>query len=53
MIAAIQKATTDLATNLEKAATDAVSCLSDRSAEAVEGAEYIGDDLDSCLAGTA
>lgn len=53
LIAAIQKATTDLAANLASAAKDATDCLIARSGEAVEGASYIGDDLKTCLAGTA
>lgn len=51
MLAAIKEATTKLATDLEAAAKDATDCLTARSGEAVEGAKYIGQDLEACLAG--
>lgn len=53
MIAAIQKATTDLATDLLAATKEAKDCLTSRSGEAIEGASYIRDDLTKCLNGTA
>lgn len=51
MLAAIKEATTKLATDLEAAAKEATDCLTARSGEAVEGAKYIGQDLEACLAG--
>lgn len=53
LIAAIQKATTDLATDLLAATKEAKDCLTSRSGEAIEGASYIRDDLTNCLNGTA
>lgn len=52
MLAAIEKATTDLATDLVAAAKEATDCLTSRTGEAVEGAKYIEEELDACLAGT-
>lgn len=51
MIAVIDKATTDLATELDKAGKVASACLETESEEAVIGAGYIGEALDACLAG--
>lgn len=51
LIDVVNQATSTLTADLDKAGQDATDCLQQKSEEAVLGAQYIGEDLDACLAG--